>query len=156
MVGILEETMTSLFHSEFNWPLALVYLIPYCLVLAEIKCTGHVALPKRPINQFKLVHQSRKRLLRNYCPNIRIYTVSWVNVTKMPQMQPAKNGAISPRRPTHFPSFFLFFFPLPNSVTTRKTAQRKVVHDYSFVTIRNPYFLYFITFLFSTKGKKSH
>ena len=24
----------------------------------------------------------------------------------MPQMQPAKNGAISPRRPTHFPSFF--------------------------------------------------
>ena len=31
------------------------------------------ALPKWPINQFKPVQQSRKQLLRAYCPNI--YTV---------------------------------------------------------------------------------
>ena len=32
----------------------LVHLIPFCLVWAEIECTVHVALPKRPINQFRL------------------------------------------------------------------------------------------------------
>ena len=40
---------------------------------AEIKCTVHIALPKRPINQFKLDQQIRKLRLRPYCPNI--YTV---------------------------------------------------------------------------------
>ena len=30
----------------------------------------HVALPKRPINQFKPVQQSKKQALRAYCPNI--------------------------------------------------------------------------------------
>ena len=33
----------------------------------------HVALPKRPINQLKLVQQSRQKELRAYCSNI--YTV---------------------------------------------------------------------------------
>ena len=30
----------------------------------------HVALSKRPINQFKPVHQSRQLMLRDYCHNI--------------------------------------------------------------------------------------
>ena len=33
----------------------------------------HIALPKRPINQFKPVQKSRQQALRPYCPNI--YTV---------------------------------------------------------------------------------
>ena len=33
-------------------------------------CTVHVALPKGPINQFKLDQQSVKQDLRAYCPNI--------------------------------------------------------------------------------------
>ena len=33
----------------------------------------HVALPKRLINQFKLVQENRQQALRAYCPNI--YTV---------------------------------------------------------------------------------
>ena len=37
---------------------------------AEIKCTVHVALSKWPINQLKLVCQSRKQALTAYCPNI--------------------------------------------------------------------------------------
>ena len=41
---------------------------------AEIKCTVHVALPKRSINQFKLDKQSRQQALRAYCPNV--YTMS--------------------------------------------------------------------------------
>ena len=41
---------------------------------AEIKCTLHVALPKRPIYQFNLVQQNRKQTLRAYCSNI--YNVS--------------------------------------------------------------------------------
>ena len=39
----------------------------------EIKFTVHFALPKRPINQFQPVWQSRQQVLRAYCPNI--YTV---------------------------------------------------------------------------------
>ena len=34
----------------------------------------HVALPKRPINQFKLVQKSRQQALKAYCPHI--YTLS--------------------------------------------------------------------------------
>ena len=34
----------------------------------------HVAMPKYPINQFKLVQQKRQQVLRPYCPN-NIYTV---------------------------------------------------------------------------------
>ena len=37
---------------------------------AKIKCNVHVALPKQPINQFKLYQQSRQKVLRAYCPNI--------------------------------------------------------------------------------------
>ena len=41
---------------------------------AETKCTVHVALSKWPISQYKLDHQSRKKVLRAYIPNI--YTVT--------------------------------------------------------------------------------
>ena len=41
---------------------------------AKIKCTVHVTLPKRRINQFKPVQQSRQQVLRAYFSNI--YTVS--------------------------------------------------------------------------------
>ena len=37
---------------------------------AEIKCTVHVALPKRPINRQVWWQQSRQKALRAYCPNI--------------------------------------------------------------------------------------
>ena len=37
---------------------------------AENKCTVYVALPKRPINQFKLYQQSRQQAIRGYCSNI--------------------------------------------------------------------------------------
>ena len=36
---------------------------------AEIECTVGVALPKWPINSFKLDHQMRQHSLRAYCPN---------------------------------------------------------------------------------------
>ena len=39
----------------------------------EIKCTMHVALPKRPMNQFNLVPQSRQQVLTAYYSNL--YTV---------------------------------------------------------------------------------
>ena len=41
---------------------------------AEIKCTVHLTLPKRPINQCKLDRQKRQAALRAYCSNI--YTVT--------------------------------------------------------------------------------
>ena len=37
---------------------------------AEIKCTIHLAMPKRPINQFEMNQQSRQLALRAFCPNI--------------------------------------------------------------------------------------
>ena len=37
------------------------------------QCTVQIALPKRPINQFKLDQQSRQQALRVYYPNL--YTV---------------------------------------------------------------------------------
>ena len=47
------------------------YLILSWLVLVEIKCTVHVVLPKRPINQFKPVQQNKRQALRANCPNIQ-------------------------------------------------------------------------------------
>ena len=44
--------------------------MPSWLIWEEIECTGYVALPKQPINQFRLVQQSRKQALRAYCPDI--------------------------------------------------------------------------------------
>ena len=44
---------------------------------AEMKCTVHVDLPKRPINCFKLDQQKRQQVLRAYCTNI--YTVGCQN-----------------------------------------------------------------------------
>ena len=41
--------------------------------VAEIKCTLQVALPKRSLNQFELVQQSRQEAQRAHCPNL--YTV---------------------------------------------------------------------------------
>ena len=40
------------------YSLALVHLIPFWLFWADIECMVHVALPKRPINQFEPVEQS--------------------------------------------------------------------------------------------------
>ena len=40
----------------------MVYSVPYWLVLEEIKCTVHVALPKWPIKQIKPV-----QALKAYC-----------------------------------------------------------------------------------------
>ena len=58
-----------------SYSLALVHLILFWLVWAEIECTlyGHVALSKQPINMVKLVQQSSKQVPRAYCSNI--YTV---------------------------------------------------------------------------------
>ena len=39
----------------YSFSLALVHSIPSWLVGAEIECTVHAALPKRPIDQFKPV-----------------------------------------------------------------------------------------------------
>ena len=51
---------------------------------AEMKCTVHVDLPKRPINGFKLDQQKRQQVLRAYCPNIYILWVVRIIVgTKM-------------------------------------------------------------------------
>ena len=50
-------------HSFYFW-----------LVRAEIKCTVHVALPKRPINQFKVVQCAMQKTSKKaYSSNI--YTV---------------------------------------------------------------------------------
>ena len=50
-----------------------LHLILSWLVWADIECAVHVALPKWPINNFKLVKQSRQQVPRAYCPNL--YTV---------------------------------------------------------------------------------
>jgi hypothetical protein len=42
--------------------------------MAEIECT--VALPKRPINWFQPVRQSRQQVLRSYCSNTYIVFVT--------------------------------------------------------------------------------
>ena len=69
--------LESLYHSihilgqkALRYSSSLVHLIPSWLVWAEIECTMHLALLKRPINQFKPVLQSRQQALRAYCPNI--------------------------------------------------------------------------------------
>ena len=61
-------------YSYLRQFLALVNSIPFWLVLAEIECTAHVALPKRPINKFKPDQQRRKLALRAYY--FKIYTLS--------------------------------------------------------------------------------
>jgi hypothetical protein len=43
--------------------LILIDLVPSWLVWADIECTMQVALPKRPINQFQPVQQSRQQTL---------------------------------------------------------------------------------------------
>ena len=53
--------------------MALVHLIPYWLVWAEIECMVQVALTKLPMNQFKLVHQ--KHITVAECPIMYIYCV---------------------------------------------------------------------------------
>ena len=52
----------------------MVHSIPFRLAWVEIECTVHVALLKRPINQFKPVMQIIQQMLRVHCPNI--YTVA--------------------------------------------------------------------------------
>ena len=40
----------------------------------------HVVLPKRPINQFKLVHKKRQQALRAYYPSVYTVTLTLCNV----------------------------------------------------------------------------
>ena len=56
----------------------LVSLIPFQLIWTENECLMHVALTKRPINQFQPVWQSRQQSLRAYYPNV--YTVIMDNM----------------------------------------------------------------------------
>ena len=53
---------------EINWPSP--WYIRFLPGSSWGRFTVHVAFPKWPINQFKLVHQSRKQVIRAYCPNI--------------------------------------------------------------------------------------
>ena len=50
-----------------------VHSISSWLHWTEIECTLNAALPKRSINLFKPVQQSRQKAQRAYCPNV--YTV---------------------------------------------------------------------------------
>ena len=51
----------------------MVHLIPFWQVWAAVVCTVHVALHKRPINQFQPLQQKRQQGLRAYCSYL--YTV---------------------------------------------------------------------------------
>ena len=64
------DTVYVLGQLTLSYFLALVSLIPSLMFWTEIESTVHVDLPKRPINQFKPVHQSRQQALKTYCPNI--------------------------------------------------------------------------------------
>ena len=73
LTGFLSQYIyqnSKLFFSLMQWYIN--FLPDWCG--AEIKCTVHLALPKRPINQFKLDRQNRQQALRAYCSNI--YTVT--------------------------------------------------------------------------------
>ena len=55
---------------DLSYSLALVHLILYWLVWAELGCT--VTLSKRSINWFQPVQQSRQQVQRAYCPDIYV------------------------------------------------------------------------------------
>ena len=61
--------------SSEGWVCTGTFLFFLGLSATEIKCTDHVALPKRPINEFKLDHQRRQQTLRAYCPNVFILCI---------------------------------------------------------------------------------
>ena len=42
----------------------------FLMIWSKIECTMHVPQAKRPTNLFKLVQQSRKHVLRAYCPYV--------------------------------------------------------------------------------------
>ena len=46
-----------------------IRFLPGCLK-QKSSCTVQFGLSKRPVNQFKPVHQSRQQTLRAFCPNI--------------------------------------------------------------------------------------
>ena len=67
-------TVYILGQKALSYSLALVHSIHSWLVWAEIECTVHIAMPKRPFDQFWLVQQSREKGQISWCPNI--YTVN--------------------------------------------------------------------------------
>ena len=60
-------------YSNTYYSLYLSQSIPSWLAWEEIKCTGHVTLPKQPINCFHPLRQSKRAAIRAYRPNIYIY-----------------------------------------------------------------------------------
>ena len=71
------------------------------LVWAEIECWQvHVALPKRTVNKFKQVQQSRPQALRAYCP--KIYTVLSVQLVDSSTFSRSSQTRL-----------YFFFFPTP-------------------------------------------
>ena len=56
----------------------MVHSTPSWLVFAEIKSTMNVTLPKWFTYQFKPVQQRRQQVLRAYCPDINLYTVTFL------------------------------------------------------------------------------
>ena len=63
-----------------------VHTVPCCHQQSQEKVDDdsfasflHVALPKRPINQFRPMQEIRQPVLRGYCPNL--YTVSGEELT---------------------------------------------------------------------------
>ena len=65
-----QGTVYILGQKDLNYSLSFIHLIPSYWAEIERTCTVHVALPKRHINQFDPVKQSRLQALRAYCPNI--------------------------------------------------------------------------------------
>ena len=44
--------------------------------LAGWECMVHVALPKRPVNKFKLDQKSKQKAQGDYCPNNTLFTLT--------------------------------------------------------------------------------
>ena len=74
VLGVMHHQFTSTIYNQDSKLLASLIQWHVCFLAgwsgAEIKCTVHVALTKRSINQFKLDQQSRQQELRAYCQNI--------------------------------------------------------------------------------------
>ena len=57
-------------QSALSFSYSVVHSFPSLLVCGRYQVYCTCALPKRPINQFKLDQQNRKQALRTYCRNI--------------------------------------------------------------------------------------
>ena len=88
LLSSLEVVLFTFFHSIYNRSVKILanFQLWYIQILpgwsgAKIDCTVHVALPKRPTNQFDLVQQSRQHALRAYCPNLYTVSFSFISFT---------------------------------------------------------------------------